>query len=143
STLSWAPTSGNLGDHAVVVTVSDGQTTAEQSFILSVVAPPNQAPQINSTPSVSVTATQSYTYAVVASDGDNDALRYSLTTAPAGMAIIASTGQINRTPTKNQVGDFAVTVLVSDGQDSASQSFSISVAAAPNQAPVITSSEIT
>jgi hypothetical protein len=66
-----------------------------------------------------------YTYNVNATDPDGDTLTYALTTKPAGMTINSTTGLINWTPTST--GYYDVTVEVSDGELSDTQSFTITV----------------
>ena len=73
------------------------------------------APTITSTPVTSATEDAAYSYDVNATDPDvGDTLTYSLTTAPTGMTINATTGLISWTPTNAQVGANAVTVRVRD-----------------------------
>jgi len=86
----------------------------------------NQPPEITSTPATSATEGQPYSYDVNATDPDvEDSLTYSLTTKPTGMSINSSTGLIIWTPTT--FGDYDVTVEVSDGELSDTQSFTINV----------------
>src|SRR5204863_391477 len=47
-------------------------------------------------------------------DPDGDALTYSLSVAPVGMTIDPATGLIDWTPKANEIGDQAVTVVVTD-----------------------------
>lgn len=85
-----------------------------------------------------------YIYPVQAKDADDDPLTYSLTTAPDGMSINASTGEIFWAPSPDQVGVSAVEVQVSDGRGgSALQQFNVGVVApATNHPPIIVSSPI-
>ena len=75
-----------------------GGLAATQSFTVTV-ASANVAPQITSTPVTSATVGVAYSYDVNASDANGDTLTYSLTQAPTGMTINASTGLIAWTPT--------------------------------------------
>jgi len=138
--ISWTPTSEQIGDNDVTVEASDGSLTDTQSFIIVVSeAPPvtpsppppppiNHAPTITSTPdTLLATVGVLYTYDVEATDPNGDTLTYSLTTKPAGMDINDTTGVINWTPTIAQIGDHNVTVEVSDGEKSTTQSFTITV----------------
>ncbi|MFZ4701373.1 MAG: putative Ig domain-containing protein, partial [Candidatus Methylumidiphilus sp.] len=99
----------------------------------------NRPPQISSQPVTSGTEGQAYSYQVTATDLENDSLAYSLSTAPNGMMINASTGLIQWTmPTSG--GPFAVTVNVSDGKGgTASQSYPLAL----NRNPKITSHPLT
>jgi len=87
--------------------------------------PQNHAPVITSTAVTSATKDEPYSYDVNATDSDGDTLTYSLTTKPSGMGINSSTGLITWTPTTS--GDNNVTVKVSDGELSDTQSFTIAV----------------
>ena len=91
-------------------------------------APPvdeNQAPVIVSVPTTNAKVGVGYIYNVGATDPDNDILTYSLTIYPIGMVINSNTGLITWTPTSS--GSFGVTVKVSDGELSVTQSFNILV----------------
>jgi len=134
--ISWTPTSDQIGDHNVTVEVSDGELNDSQNFIIVVSeAPPaplpptptNHAPTITSTPDTLATVGVLYAYDVNATDSDGDTLTYSLATNPTGMTIDSTTGVISWTPTSGQIGDHDVTVEVSDGEKSTTQSFTITV----------------
>ena len=90
-------------------------------------APPiNHAPTIPSTEITAAFVETAYTYDVDAIDPDaGDILTYSLSVNPAGMDIDPTTGVIDWTPTA--VGNFEVTVEVSDGELTATQDFIITV----------------
>ncbi|MBT0664575.1 DUF2341 domain-containing protein [Geobacter pelophilus] len=134
--VTWIPTTGQYGPNPVAIRVSDGTFTAEQNFSISVGH--NQPPVISSAPVTGATDGAAYSYQVVASDADGDALTYSLVTAPAGMTISLN-GLVNWTPTKAQAdtGNHQVSVLVSDGSLTTAQEFTIVVAA--NHTPIILS----
>ena len=123
--ISWTPNSTGLFE--VTVEVSDGELTDTQTFTITVSAPPNQAPPvITSVPVTSVILGDTYSYPVEASDPNGDDLTYSLATNPStDMAIDEDSGVINWTPTA--VGSYEVTVEVSDGSESTTQSFTITV----------------
>jgi len=133
--INWIPTAVKNKSHDVTVKVSDGELYDTQSFSITVseapsVNPPtlsNHAPVITSTPITSVLVDELYTYDVKATDSDNDILTYSLATNPIGMTIDSVTGEISWAPISSQIGDNNVTVEVSDGEKSTSQSFIITV----------------
>ena len=104
----------------------------------------NLPPEITSYPVKTATVGVAYTYDVDATDPNpGDILTYSLIDEPNGMLINATSGVITWTPAV--VGDFDVTVEVSDGDLSDTQDFTIVVKEPPpgNQAPVIDSIPIT
>ncbi|MBA7570792.1 hypothetical protein ES695_08655 [Candidatus Atribacteria bacterium 1244-E10-H5-B2] len=98
-------------------------------------APPiNHAPTIISAEITATFVETAYTYDVDAIDPDTgDILTYSLSVNPAGMDIDPTTGVINWTPTA--VGNFEVTVEVSDGELTATQDFMITVS--PSSAKIV------
>ena len=88
--------------------------------------PSNQAPTINSIPPTgNLLLGEPYTYDVEATDLDGDTLTYGFISNPVGMTIISATGLINWTPT--MVGNYNVSIEVSDGELSDTQSFTIGV----------------
>jgi uncharacterized protein YjdB len=126
--INWTPAS--IGYYDVTVEVSDGDLIDTQSFTINVgQAPVNQPPTITSTSITTATVNQAYYYNVNATDPDGDTLTYSLTTKPAGMTIKSWNGKINWTP--NALGDYDVTVKVSDGDLVDNQSFTITVIPPP------------
>ncbi|MBL8287863.1 MAG: tandem-95 repeat protein [Rubrivivax sp.] len=137
--IAWTPTAAQAGAQAVTVRVADpGGLAATQSFTITVAAA-NAAPQITTSPVTTASVGAAYSYDVNATDPNGDVLTWSLTQAPAGMAINASTGLIAWTPSSAQTGSQAVTVRVADpGGLAATQAFTIAVAPAGNAAPQIT-----
>ena len=92
-------------------------------------APSGNAPVITSIPVTSATQGQVYQYPVTATDPDRDTLSFSLTAAPAGMSIDATTGLIAWTPDNAQVGSNSVELKVTDpGGLYTTQSFTVAVA---------------
>jgi hypothetical protein len=89
----------------------------------------NLTPTITSIPVTSATVGQLYSYDVKANDPNSDVLSYSLSIKPSGMEI-APTGFISWIPTVS--GIFDVTIEVSDGELSGTQSFTITVEEAEN-----------
>ncbi|PKP57091.1 hypothetical protein CVT91_11435 [Candidatus Atribacteria bacterium HGW-Atribacteria-1] len=127
--ITWTPTVA--GEQAVTVVVTDGAGLSDSQSFTIVVSTANHAPVINFIPDASVTAGENFTYTVEAVDPEGDDLIYSLTTSPTtNMAIDEDSGVISWTPTA--VGNFDVTVEVSDGELSSTQSFAVEVIA-PNR----------
>jgi len=141
--LSWTPTYSAAGNYSVQVQVTDtfGATDA-QSFTLTV-NNVNHAPQITSSPVTTSNQGALYAYHVVANDADNETLNYTLALPPVGMTIDASSGDIAWTPGFFDVGTHTIAVQVSDTSGaSAQQTYSLTVVAAPNHAPEITSQPV-
>ena len=143
-TLRWTPTADQLGSQNVVVRVIDGQGGyATQSYAITVRSV-NLPPAITSVPPTTADTADTYTYAVRATDPENDPLTFSLTTFPTGMTIDTQTGFIQWSPDATQVGSQNVAIQVDDGQGGiATQTYTVVVAnAATNQPPVITSTPV-
>ncbi|WP_162848213.1 putative Ig domain-containing protein [Permianibacter aggregans] len=141
--LQWTPSSSAVGDHSIVLRVTDGKGgQATTSFVLPVsqtVNLGNQPPAITSTPSQLIDQGNSYQYQLMATDSDGDLLSYQLLQAPEGMHIDAN-GLIQWTPQVGQIGEVMVRVQVTDGRGGiVTQTFNIVVRdpQAANNAPVI------
>jgi len=124
--ITWTPTVA--GGQAVTVVVTDGAGLSDSKSFTIIVSTANHAPVITPIPNANVTAGETFTYPVEATDPDGDDLTYFLTTnPPTNMAIDENSGVITWTPIT--VGNFEVTIEVSDGELSDTQSFSINVIA--------------
>jgi hypothetical protein len=88
----------------------------------------NNKPIIESIPDTTAKIDIEYTYEVVATDPDGDTLTYTLSVKPEGMTINEQTGVVSWTPIETQIGEYQVIIEVSDGKDSVSQTFTITVA---------------
>ena len=141
--LRWQPQVGQIGQHQIVVKLTDNyglETT--QAFTLKVTGT-NTPPAIVSTPITRAAQGQAYTYSVVATDPENDVVSFSLGRRPDGMTI-APDGTIRWTPQANQMGSQVVEVLATDRQGgTTTQRFTLEVGTAPiNHAPTIISSPV-
>ncbi|MGB3205510.1 MAG: putative Ig domain-containing protein, partial [Crinalium sp.] len=103
----------------------------------------NAAPVITSNPRITTASLQPYLYQVVANDPNNNLITYSLENAPSGMTI-NNLGQIEWTPSANQLGTNNISIKVEDGQGgTVNQNYQLQVVNPSNlitQPPVITSS---
>ncbi|MEO8678604.1 MAG: PKD domain-containing protein [Vicinamibacterales bacterium] len=118
------------GPYTATLTVSDGRGgVASSTASVTTVAPrPNSPPSITSTPVATGAHQQPYAYQATASDPDGDAIVFSLTAAPPGMAINATTGRMTWIPGLGQIGVHAVTLAATDIHGaSATQSFAITI----------------
>jgi len=90
----------------------------------------NSFPEITSSPSYVRLENRKFIYQVKAKDAENDALTYSLKTAPSGMTIDKLTGLIQWTVPQGFKGKAEIVVVVSDGHGGeAAQGFAIELAA--------------
>ena len=143
ATISGTPGNSDIGSYAVDITATDGTATTTQSFTI-VVAPTNDAPTIDSTAITSATEDAVYTYTLVASDVDGDTLTMGSTDVPSWLTFTAATGVLTGTPLNANVGTSGndVTLTVTDGQVTVTQTFTITVANT-NDAPTIDSTAVT
>ncbi|HVJ31218.1 MAG TPA: putative Ig domain-containing protein [Gammaproteobacteria bacterium] len=127
-------TAGAANDIAVVNTISGGGA-----------GPSNQPPAISGTPAVTANVGGVYSFTPVASDPDGGTLTFTITNKPSWAAFSTTTGQLAGTPAAANVGTFAgIVISASDGSASASlPAFTITVNAAPNQAPTISGTPAT
>ncbi len=124
--VSGIPRVADLGRHNVTVRVSDGTVTADQTFSITV-ENVNTAPFFTSTPSTSVVKDHLYVYYVAAEDADGDALSFSAPVLPDWLNFDAGSLILHGTPGNGDVGDHPVSLLVSDGEDSENQEFTVTV----------------
>jgi len=105
----------------------------------------NIAPVISSTAITTIEAGTAYSYTLVSTDADGDALVLSASSLPAWLTFDVATGILSGTPAQSDAGDYAITLTVTDGTGSATQTFTITVTVpvVPNNAPVITSTGVT
>ncbi|MDT7834249.1 Ig-like domain-containing protein [Aquabacterium sp. OR-4] len=125
------------GSFAVTVSAADGNGgSVSQSFVWTVAAAPNNGPNtVGSLATASASDGQTLSLATAGgfSDADGDALAYSASGLPAGLAIDAATGVISGTLGSGASGAVAggvytVTVTASDGRGGqVSQAFTLSV----------------
>ncbi|WP_017327141.1 putative Ig domain-containing protein [Synechococcus sp. PCC 7336] len=104
------------------------------------VAPiPNQLPTVTSTPRTLARPEQLYSYDILASDPDGDALTYELVNAPAGAVLDGE--RLVWNPTAAQMGDNAFSIRIRDSQGgSITHDFEVQVSnRVVNHTPVITS----
>ena len=93
--LSGTPTVENVGSHQVTIVVSDDTVETMQTFTLVVAAPANTLPVITSVGVTSATVGTAYSYTLVATDADNDALTMSASTLPDWLMFDPSSGVLS------------------------------------------------
>ena len=124
------PTFGTdqLGTYTVQLTVTDASSAVGTDTVVITSAPLNQPPVIAIDPVPGARVGRSFSYATNATDPDLDTLTYALITAPSGMTISASTGDISWTPGAGDLGSNNVTVTATDpGGLSDSRSYVVDV----------------
>lgn len=104
------------------------------SFTVRLPPPPpaNHPPKITSVPTRVLKVNETWTYRILASDGDGDSLSLSMFESPAGMVLDSQNWTLSWTPTAGQEGNHTITITVSDGEGGLdSQSFTLSVMESP------------
>lgn len=135
--LTGTPSSEHVGVTAgVIISVSDGTTSAALPAFSIEVTASNAAPTISGTPAVSVNMNTAYLFEPVAEDSDSDELTFSISNKPAWASFSTSTGALSGTPQRSDVGTTqGIVISVSDGALSASlPAFNLQVVAV-NEAP--------
>lgn len=115
-TIHWTPIAEQLGSQPVRLggVTADG-VTETVAFAIDVTGRSrNVTPEIQSTPLISISLGQTYSYDVRVSDTDRDIIAFTLLDAPAGMSIHPSLGTLRWAPNADQLGESSVTVQVSD-----------------------------
>ncbi|MGD8914734.1 MAG: putative Ig domain-containing protein, partial [Candidatus Thiodiazotropha sp.] len=102
--INWTPAAGDLGEHTIRLHVEDRlNSSATETFTLTVIDD-NQPPVIGAADIPDAEATIPFSFQIIASDPDGDALTYSLPIAPQGMTIDETTGIIEWLPSAEDVG---------------------------------------
>jgi hypothetical protein len=144
--LAGVPVTDDIGDVTISIQAADPVGALDvQTFVLSVVST-NAGPAFQSTPVTSATEDAAYGYHVIATDANGDTLAFSaVTPLPAWLTLTDNhdgSADLHGTPAGADAGDHAISIRVSDGEVSATQSFTIRVDGV-NDAPVITSTPVT
>lgn len=146
-TLVVTPASNQTGSATITVTVSDGSLTSSDTFLLTVAAV-NTAPTISDLTNRSINSNAN-TGAISFTIGDAQTLSNGLivtaassnpTLVPEANIVLGGTTALRTvtvTPAANQAGTATITITVSDGALTASDSFVLTVTAV-NTAPTIT-----
>jgi len=113
------------GNYELILNGNDAANYPDSDTLyLTVNFLPNSAPVITSSPVTGVNEGSNYSYDFNATDADNDTLNYSFTQFPSWLSINSSTGLISGTAPSILVNtSYPITVQVSDGQASATQTY--------------------
>ena len=130
---TWTPTESQDGDHTITVQVTDGSLTDSETLTVTV-RDVNVAPVLNTIGDQTVNEFVELTFTATASD--DDSLTFSLDgTVPSGAAI-TDDGNFTWIPTESQDGDHTITVQVTDGSLTDSETLTVTVNEV-NVAPVL------
>lgn len=139
---SWTPSAGQNGNFSVTINVADNGSPPQidsETFTITV-GSINRPPVLNPIGAKTTNEGQSLTFTATGSDPDGNTLNFTSANLPAG-ASLAPTGAFNWTPGFAQAGNYSVTINVSDGALSASETFTITVGNV-NRPPVLSPSPI-
>jgi len=129
--ITWIPEDSQAGETVrMVVVVSDdadpGQEFTEQDFTVKVVHA-EAVPRIVSPAQVSAHAGYQYQYRAVAVDDAGGSIIYYLPIAPDGMTVNSVSGIISWLPGSSDIGNHAVILRASNGENTATQNFMLQV----------------
>jgi uncharacterized membrane protein len=120
------------GNYSVNVTASDGNETIYQVFNITVnedLPPINNPPKLDPIPDQSAEVGEVFKLQISGSDtdvGDTPNLSFNLISGPEGM-VMSNDGILIWVPEKDQVGNHNITIQLSDGKDSTTKSFILTV----------------
>ena len=130
---TWTPTESQVGSHDITVQVTDGSLTDSETLTVTV-RDVNAPPVLNTIDDQTVNEFVELTFTAIASD--DDSLTFSFDgTFPSGAAI-TDDGNFTWTPTELQDGDHTITVQVTDGSLTDSETLTVTVNEV-NVAPVL------
>ena len=113
--ITWIPTLADTGTYLVGVKVFTNSGQGRQYYPLRV-RPLNASPVVTSVPATIAFEDSLYSYPIVATDEDGDALSFSLTSGPEGMKVDGRKGLLQWLPTQSNVGNTSIRIVVDDGK---------------------------
>lgn len=140
--LSWTPALADVGDHLVIVSVSDnfGGVTTQSFYLIVSDALPDEAPRFTTTPPLIAVAGAPYLYEAAAEDPEGGAVALTLAGGPASADLAA--GTLSWTPEAGDAGLVALALQATDeGGLVAAQSWIVNVRES-NSAPVISAGPV-
>ncbi len=143
--LHGVPGNDDVGTHPVNVTVTDGRGgMASRVFDLRVLNV-NDPPVISTDHVTEATEDEEYSvdYEAVDPDPTHDQMEWSQVTGATWLSIDGAWGVLSGTPSNDDVGTFAVTVRVVDGNGGVAEGTFLLTVADVNDPPVITTEAIT
>jgi subtilisin-like proprotein convertase family protein len=146
-TATITPVTGRFGTAAITIAVSDGTTTVSQNFNLTITAPPVLAAIPDQTTPLNVPLTLTLTV----SDFDTPLTNLTFTGQAGSTALVTGISFSNNgkkvttiiTPAANRHGTTTVTINVSDGTSTTSQTFNLSITAPPTLGPIAAQTTVT
>jgi len=89
----------------------------------------NHAPEVTPSPleKLSAEVENLYSYTVQASDADQDSLSFSIVNKPSWLNFDENVGELTGTPTQSDIGDYNISISVSDGKQSSDINYTLKV----------------
>ncbi|MFT5419325.1 MAG: RHS repeat-associated protein [Candidatus Endobugula sp.] len=145
--ISWAlDDTDDAGKYIVTARVYDGNLGVDVlTYRLTINDPNNHVPVINNAPILTGTVGSTYTYDLNATDADNDALRYSVSTWPYGLDVsVSAQGVLSwNLDEHDDAGVYTIIARVDDdNQGVDSVRYKLTVTDPNNHAPVITNEPV-
>jgi hypothetical protein len=131
---TYTPDADFNGSDSFTFSANDGVTDSNVATVTITITPVNDAPTfVAPTPdpdsTVTVAAGQALSLPIAGDDVDGDALIYDVEGLPDGATFDAATPQITWTPRWDDVGDYALTLRVSDATAQTSRDVTVTVTA--------------
>ncbi|MCK5136600.1 MAG: putative Ig domain-containing protein [Bacteroidales bacterium] len=124
--LSGIPEKQNVGDHSVILVVSDGFEEVKQEFTITV-RDVNTAPQVISVPNDTAKVSLPYTYLMEVVDHEGSQLTFSGTVIPTWLTFDTGSKVLSGTPTTDNLGEHSVIITVTDGTFTVNHQFTVTV----------------
>ncbi len=128
--IQYEPHNNFYGRDSLSYVVSDGMSSVAQGNLIIDVASVNDVPVFTSTPPTQVTAEQPYFFTVAAYDVESDSLTIRSLSLPPWLYLTTTgpfTADVTGSPSAVDIGEHEISVEVSDGLDTASLIFTITV----------------
>ena len=137
-TFSGTPVNGDVGEHDITVTASDGIGSVEDVFRVTV-NNTNDAPRFTSQPVQSVNEDSRYSYFIVVSDEDvGDRANFTSISKPDWLYYNPILRSLEGTPENSDVGNHAVSVTFTDNNNASTQQDFVIRVDNVNDAPTVT-----
>ena len=111
---AWTPDTVGSYVYTIGVTDTDGATDSQNVTITVTDAATNHAPVLTTMGTINITAGNTNSLPITATDVDNDTLSYSADQLPSGATFNTSTRTFSWTPGSNQLGSYVVIFEVED-----------------------------
>ena len=123
---SWTPGYSSAGTYNVTISATDGSLSDSETVAITVTNT-NRAPVLSAIGSQTVAENSALTFTASATDADGDTLTYSASGLPTGATFNVTTRVFSWTPGYSTAGTYNVTIIVTDGSLSDSETVAITV----------------